>query len=862
MTYLRQRSGVGAVVFMLVLLMPVFLTAGNNAPVFSQASLDNIVFPVGGLGAGSIDVNGHGAIQSLDIFNQSERRVPLGTGFSIWMKPTHDQPVVKLLEGKKSADSKNNGMTGFESCEFKGTFPIAEISLEDSQSPVHVMLETYNPLVPFDVKASGFPVAVFNWHVENKSQKPITCALAFHMVNPIQVHENGSLVYRKNVNSISKLPDFQGILMKGDAGLGDADYAEMALGTHGQEVVLQTRCPQDDIGQFWDVYSKKGQIEQIEDSGPSEDGTSPMAAVVTQFTLSAGEKRVIPFYLMWYVPNRMIGEPGKPGSLKKEKNRYAKKFDKFADVIANYLKAEEENTEITRQFRDVLYRSAVPTPVLDALSASLVTLKSTDLMLTGKGKIYCIQDLNGQKRCAVNTIPAWNYAQTLAWLYPSLEKEMREISFYDDTDKNGFQKSQSLFPQNDELQIPLSTDGQFGNVLAVYRDWRLSGSRKWMKDIWPQVKRTMDFSWKGVDKTDEKSAWQNVFCPVPWDANRDGMIEGMQSVSYGHALYGPNTLVGSLYLAALRAASQMAMGVGDLVKANEYMAMYKLGRQRYEQFCWNGKYYGQHIEIAQGLNPELNPDSTGHSIPDYQYNQGCLSDQLAGQYLAHIAGLGGVLDEMRMDRAMYAVYKHNFVKADKNPGLLNCTWPYGNRPDTAIGSADDMCPGVEYAAAAMMIYSGLVQEGIEVVEASRHRQNMKDGNPWGKGTSVDENIKAMSSWGLLLALSGFEYDAKEKIIGFRPRISHYDFQAFWSCGEAWGEFKVDKHQLLLTVVDGDIEVEQLNLTGPQGVNQVIKAEKNDDSIELDVTGSDGAYKLLFKGDLKLKSGDGLHIVFE
>jgi hypothetical protein len=46
----------------------------------------------------------------------------------------------------------------------------------------------------------------------------------------------------------------------------------------------------------------------------------------------------------------------------------------------------------------------------------------------------------------------------------------------------------------------------------------------------------------------------------------------------------------------------------------------------------------------------------------------------------------------------------------------------------------------------------------------------------------------MSSWGLLLSLSGFQCDMAEKRMSFAPRINGEGFRCFWSTGTAWGTY--------------------------------------------------------------------------
>jgi hypothetical protein len=46
----------------------------------------------------------------------------------------------------------------------------------------------------------------------------------------------------------------------------------------------------------------------------------------------------------------------------------------------------------------------------------------------------------------------------------------------------------------------------------------------------------------------------------------------------------------------------------------------------------------------------------------------------------------------------------------------------------------------------------------------------------------------MSSWGVLLALSGFSYSAPELRMGFDPKMNAGDFRTVWTAGSGWGSY--------------------------------------------------------------------------
>jgi hypothetical protein len=73
----------------------------------------------------------------------------------------------------------------------------------------------------------------------------------------------------------------------------------------------------------------------------------------------------------------------------------------------------------------------------------------------------------------------------------------------------------------------------------------------------------------------------------------------------------------------------------------------------------------------------------------------------------------------------------------------------------------------------------------------------------------------MSSWSLLLALSGFQYSAPENRISFSPVVNSKDFSCFWSTGRGWGTYKQrqipKQSQAELRVLYGGVDLQSVSL---------------------------------------------------
>lgn len=131
--------------------------------------------------------------------------------------------------------------------------------------------------------------------------------------------------------------------------------------------------------------------------------------------------------------------------------------------------------------------------------------------------------------------------------------------------------------------------------------------------------------------------------------------------------------------------------------------------------------------------------------------------------------------------------QRTFVLNDE-AGLVLCTWPHGGRPRFPFPYSDEVWTGFEYQVAAHLIYEGWLGEGLTIVEAARARHDGVRRNPWDEVECGHHYARSMSSWALLLALSGFHYNAPARSIAFAPVLNRHDFRCFFSTGSGWGTF--------------------------------------------------------------------------
>jgi len=353
-------------------------------------------------------------------------------------------------------------------------------------------------------------------------------------------------------------------------------------------------------------------------------------------------------------------------------------------------------------------------------------------------------------------------------------------------------------------------------------------------------------------------------------------LDGVQHNTYDVEFYGPNPLCGIYYLAALRAAEEIAIAVGDQQSAADYRQLFESGSQWIDRNLFNGEYYIQRIrsipkdQIAPATIGDMGAERPDK--PDFQLGDGCLVDQLVGQYLAEVAELGPLVDPSHIRKALESIYRYNYKRRlydhesvqrifalNDEAALVICDYGTGKRPQVPFPYFAEVMTGFEYQAAAHMIYAGMVREGVECIENIRRRYDGERRNPWDEAECGHHYARAMASWTGVLALSGFRYQGAEKRASVRPGINASKFHCFWSAAPGWGTFS---HVVLngacrvtLSVAEGSLPLRSFSLM-PRAV-ATSTAKLGNHVLAHELKQSDSATSFAFAEEVTIRPGEEL-----
>ncbi|QGQ94880.1 hypothetical protein EHS13_08315 [Paenibacillus psychroresistens] len=757
-------------------------------------------FLLGGIGTGNVSLGSRGELRDWEIFNHANKGLNLpNTFFTIWAKSQGAAPVTKILESQLAPPHwlgpgyppiTAAGLPRLKSSRLIGEYPIARVEFEDNDLPVEVELEAYTPFIPLQADDSGLPCFQLTYKVTNTSEQPVSVSIAGSLFNPI-----GGLTYDQ-IGYFSKEPHGQSInqfkVQDGLAGLYlasekyDKDhlqYGNLSFTTTNRDVTYKRAWLRGDwfdyLQNFWDDFSEDGRLTDLGYEEPSAEGNNDTGSLAVHEQLLPGESRSFQFMVAWYFPNRMNGWNDFFNNIQKAgnaHNRYAARFNSSWEVSAYAHMNWKRLSEATFLFRDALFESTLPDYVIDALAANITVIRSSTCFWLSDGRFLAYEgSFDTQGSCAGNCTHVWNYAQTLAFLFPELERNMRQTEFLEEVAADGKMNFRAFHLFDAEFmwqgkESPPAVDGQLGSIMRVYREWKLSGDNEFLWELWPNVQKALDFAL------------------THWDTDGDYLLDAKQHNTYDIEFYGPNPLSGVMFLGALKAVIEIAAYLKDDKYASKCLQIFEKSGSELQKALWNGEYYIQRLEDVNQYK--------------YQHGTGCLSDQLLGQQLAHLYGLGYLLPKEYVRKAILAVYQNNFKEDFSNhvncqrtyvmndeQGLVLCSWPYGEQPKLPFIYSQEVWTGIEYQVATHLIYEGFIEEGLRMVKAVRDRHDGFRRNPWNEVECGHHYARSLASWGVLIALSGFSFDMVQKRLKFEPVLNSDNFSCFWSAGSSWGIYR-------------------------------------------------------------------------
>jgi non-lysosomal glucosylceramidase len=695
--------------------------------------------PVGGFGAGTFSRSYRGDFVRWHLKAGAHKYQPVAANqFAVFQRVEGGAAAAQALlaghpEGGRLSAWKWDQPVG--AGDYYALYPKAWFDYHASAAmPARLVLEQYSPILPNNYKESSYPVAVYDWHAENTSEKKVTVAILFSWTNMLGWFRDFSNDFRGaldhgNFNQYREEPGLKGIVFdrkrRGPVSEEwDGQFALAVAQQPGLEVThVTTFLPQGPGADVWQGFASDGRLASS-DMPIVSGGENVAGAIAVTFTLAPGEKRTVPMVLSWDLPIVQFGDG------RKWVRRYTETFG-------------ASGTNAWAIARTALAQRAGWSQAIDAWQAGIAGDESKPAFYRGMlfNELYALADLGtvwGHPRGAPpGTRDTFGYLECfdypfyetldvrfygsvpLALFWPEIDKAvMRQFA---DTVPQSLRdqhvwiwksqgsptpvlrtrKSKGAVPH--DLGVPQEDPFAYVNqfswqntdrwkdlnskfVLLVWRDYVLSGSTDlaFLRYCWPAMKEAL--------------AYLRQF-----DTNGDGLPENeaFPDQTYDEwPVKGESAYVGGLYLAALRAAEETAKKMGEPAVAREYRALFSRGQKSYVDKLWTGEYF--RYDVAS---------------PHRDYIQ---ADQLAGQWYANMTGLGDLVPQEMRRKALRKIFDFNVAKFEGGEiGAVNGMTPDGRTVDDNE-QVHEVWTGTTLALAAELMAEGMKEEGYKTAWGIYH----------------------------------------------------------------------------------------------------------------------------------------------
>lgn len=837
--------------------------------VYSGQELVYIGMPIGGITAGQVYLGGDGKLWLWKIFNSQHngtiekatrfngRRIRSRDGSNYVIPIEQDSPLeqgfkIKIKQGSEQTE-RTLDRNGFDNITFKGQYPMANVSYQDEKLPVNIELTAFSPFIPLDWESSSYPATVMRYKVKNTSGSTVECSFTGWLENVCHI-DTGDPLKTKIRNRLIQKEGNTLIIFDAPSKLADNKNS-----AHDPE-------QQRDYGSMsLLIRNADGNVKySLGDRGPmpiDSDATKEYVALLKErsigklekvFELASGEEKTVEFVLGWYFPNLYPFE-WRDYSDQFKGRFYKNQFEDAAAVAFDLASKLDGFFERTQLWVKTYYEeSTLPHWFLNRTFINLSILATDTCYRLENGHFWAWE---GVGCCPGTCTHVWHYAQGVGRVFPGIERNLREQTDFVVMDKNSGKIDFRAGIANRD-----AADGQAGIIMRAYRDHQMSKDDSYLKNNWDNVKTALDYL-IDMDKEDQKA---------------DGMIYGEQHNTLDAEWYGNIPVITSLYLCALACGQKMAKEMNDSAFEAKCRTILEKGKKNIESLF--SQEYGYFI---QNEDPK-HSDAIG-------IGTGCYIDQVFGQGWAFQVGLGRLFDETMNKKSLNALWKHNYVPdmgpyraslpvdlagrpyaLDGEAGLVMCTWPNGGRKKDwekhwQYGYFNECMTGFEYQAASHMMWEGggLIEKSLAITRSVHDRYHPLRRNPYNEIECSDHYARAMASYGVYVAICGFEYHGPKGYLAFDPRIQKDDFKAAFVASEGWGSFSQKKRgerkTAEITAVHGKIKLNSVALGNENSKARRAKVLINGKQIKVKTKVSKDKINISFNEKI-LHVGDKLELI--
>lgn len=739
--------------------------------------------PLGGIGIGCVDLAPDGHFTRIGLNNWCPEAVSRlrdenpelerGSFLALWEGRGSDGITRRLVRDTRNAF----GMRGFDHTTYRGLFPTARISFDDSSMPqpdLRVSLHAYSGLIPHNVKDSSLPCFWVEVTLANPmGDRDIDASIAFSWTDVISrgILDVRSLDVIKDPNSAFdsdegnmvqiphvptqvqplKVGDYSGArqftqsqitLKKATFQNYVQDVAILAQSTDGAKVTYLPAWDSANGDASWKSFRDTGEFPSADATQPLSVPTSPAkaTAIAIKANIRRGGKRTFRFLLAWYTPelkpDRVHGDPRSYFGTGDYGRYFQNYFDSFESLTRYAVNERQRILDATQEWQQPILESTLPDWLQFKLINSAYTLY-TQTILNKAGNFNVMEGgMGGLAGTMDQRLSAHPFYQKF---FTQLDRNENQ-RFGDCQDSEG-----GILHFNGHYYWGLAASG---GPAPTPKERMVDNAASWLIQIAKDYQQTGDLSFVEHNNVRIHKAFEYLKNQIKDDSE---IPVGAQTYDdYPHpTLY---SYLGGLYPATLQAGVVLGKALKDPALTKDCETQCKKSTDGFIRTLWNGRFFAYGADLG-GKNRRDDRVFTG---------------QLAGQFLGRYCGWGDVVPFNMTQASLITQFKTSVGKSpnfyapkiwdlDMNRGVdmpASQCWPFYLESYTAMAA----------------IQAGYVADGLNIIR-NIQLVHLRNGWTWSQNLWNPDELPYMTApvtWFITDVLSGVALDVPSETLSLGP----------------------------------------------------------------------------------------------
>lgn len=723
-------------------------------PIYTSEQNIKSGVPLGGLGTGKLEVLSNGLLDHFTFLNNAHKPLVSADPKGVKGLPGFYFGIFVKDKGKKTGrlltTQPVSEVPGVERIKYNGSFPFAHLEYQDKELPVGVELEAFSPFVRGDEKNSGIPAAIFRFKLTNPFSRTIQASLlgiSRNIVGEWGVGRFNQAIdtrqalnlyfYNKKAQSHDPNAGEMALSILKNAALEPSYFAEWNM--QARHFVFDRSSVT--LNDCWQHFIQDGALPNTNtECVVSSESFQSGGALAAKVILKPKSSVTVTFVLSWYFPNYGEG------------HMYESIFRNITDVTAYVADKYTSLYTGTKAWHKALGALRIEPWLKDALANNLYPLVSGSLW-TKRNRFGLFE---APEVCPLlGTLDVRFYGSwPLPFFFPNLE--LKEMGQFAEAQRPqgyiphdlGFKRSD--LPSNSSNGL-LWKDLNSKFILLCWRDFLVTHDEGFLKKMYPFIKKA--FYWLAAT-----------------DKNKDFLPddEGADQTFDLWAFAGTSAYTSGIFLAGLLALEKIASLMQDESMQKEAAEWFKKGRASFERKLWFKKYFLAYNSTKDRLSEQ----QLSHQVKLQKASGACMAAQLSGQWIAHLLGLGYIVSQEKVHKALATILELNGAASPF--GAVNAILPTGEK-DKSNWQSENCWFGITYSVACLAIFEGFKEQGMSLAKKAWDHAATGALNAWnqpdmyssadGSYLFGDHYMRNMSIWSILSALAKKDKEIENFLYG-------------------------------------------------------------------------------------------------